>query len=71
MLLVHPATGEKLRTIGVGTAIRSQPIVQNGWVYVGGEDGTLVGVDTGDRTLDGWTHWGGDAKRNNRASGRA
>ena len=25
--------------------------------------GLVVGIDTGDATLTGWTHWGGDAAR--------
>lgn len=63
VLLLDPDTGEKARTISIGAPIRSQPLVWEGWVYVGTEDGRLIGVDTGDRSLSGWPMWGGDAAR--------
>jgi Ca-activated chloride channel homolog len=61
--VVDPKTGKVVHRYQVGGPIRSQPVVANGWIYVGTEDGKLVGIDTGDRTLDGWPMWGRNAAR--------
>jgi outer membrane protein assembly factor BamB len=63
VLILDRKTGEVLRRIEIGGPIRSQVVVQDGWVYAGTDDGRLVGVDTGDRTLTGWPMWGGNAAR--------
>ena len=56
-------TGKVRKTYPVGGQVRSQPVVEDGWIYVGTEDGRLVAIDTGDRTLTGWPMWGGNAAR--------
>jgi len=33
-------------------------------VFVGTARGTLVAIDSGDTTLDGWTMWGGGPRHN-------
>jgi Ca-activated chloride channel family protein len=63
VLLLDPETGAEVRRISIGAPIRSQPLVWEGWLYVGTEDGRLIGVDTGDKALTGWPMWGGDAAR--------
>jgi outer membrane protein assembly factor BamB len=63
VLVLDRDKGTVLRRIAIGAPIRSQVVVQDGWVYAGTEDGRLVGVDTGDPTLTGWAMWGGDAAR--------
>ncbi|MEL6347277.1 MAG: PQQ-binding-like beta-propeller repeat protein [Myxococcota bacterium] len=63
VLFLDPKTGDRKRTIEVGAPIRSQPIVEAGWLYVGTEDGRLIGIDTGDLAMTGWPMWGGDAAR--------
>lgn len=63
VLLLDPNTGQRQRQISIGAPIRSQPIVEKGWLYVGTEDGRLIGVDTGDPALTGWPMWGGDPAR--------
>ena len=50
--------------------IRSQPIMVDGWIYVGTEDGRLVGIDTHELDITGWTTWGGDAARTGLAAAR-
>jgi outer membrane protein assembly factor BamB len=44
-------------------AIRSQPVVADGRIYVGTEDGRLVAIDTKDPSITGWPTWGGNAQR--------
>ena len=56
-------TGKSLATYKVGSAVRSQPVVDGGWIYVGTDDGKLVGIDTRDAKLTGWPTWGGNAQR--------
>ncbi len=63
VMRIDPTTGKVRATYDVGRRIRSQPVVHNGWIYVGTEDGRLVAIDTKDRTLTGWATWGGNAAR--------
>lgn len=64
VLLLDRRGGRELRQWQVGAPIRSQPVVDDGWIYVGTDDGQLVALDTGDRGLTGWPMWGGGADRN-------
>jgi outer membrane protein assembly factor BamB len=57
------ATGALEKTYQVGSAVRSQPVVEEGWIYVGTEDGRVVGIATGDQKLSGWAQWGGNSGR--------
>ena len=61
--VVNPKTGKVERRFAVGSPIRSQPVVSHGWIYVGTEDGKLVAIDTGDKSLTGWPMWGKNAAR--------
>ncbi len=63
ILELDPKTGKTENTWEVGGTVRAQPSVVDGWIYVGTEDGRLVAIDTGDRTLTGWAMWGGNAAR--------
>jgi outer membrane protein assembly factor BamB len=63
VLRIDPDTGAVRHRYAIGAPIRSQPAIVDGWIYVGTEDGQLVAVDTGDRSLTGWTTWGANAAR--------
>lgn len=63
VVLLDPKTGRSLTTYAVGSPVRSQPVVDAGWIYVGTDDGKLVAIDTGNARLTGWPTWGGDAQR--------
>lgn len=63
ILELDPETGKPAHTWEIGGTIRAQPSVMDGWIYVGTEDGRLVAIDTGDKTLTGWAMWGGNAQR--------
>ena len=47
-----------------GKKINSQPIVHNGWIYAGSNDGKIAAVNTGNTSLTGWEMWNKDAKHN-------
>lgn len=61
-------SGKELATYKVPGQIRSQPVVHDGWIYVGTDDGKLVAIDTKDRSVTGWPTWGGNAQRTGVAS---
>ncbi len=70
VLELDPQTGKTQATFEVGSAVRSQPVVQGGWIYVGTDDGRLVAINTGDATLTGWPMWGGNAARTGAVNGQ-
>jgi outer membrane protein assembly factor BamB len=63
VLELDPASGSEKAKYKIGRRIRSQPVVANGWIYVGTEDGRLVAIDTRKAELTGWPMWGGNAAR--------
>jgi len=63
VLRLDPRSGKSTATYAVGSPVRSQPVVADGWIYVGTEDGKLVAIDTKDPTITGWPTWGGNAQR--------
>jgi len=63
VLELDPQTGKVEKSWEVGGTLRSQPVVDAGWIYVGTDDGRLVAIDTGDTTVTGWSMWGGNAQR--------
>jgi Ca-activated chloride channel homolog len=63
VLRLDQKSGKQVATYAVGAPVRSQPVVHDGWIYVGTEDGKLVAIDTKDKTITGWPTWGGNAQR--------
>lgn len=63
VLRIDPSAGKSIGEYKVGSPIRSQPVVDEGWIYVGTEDGKLVAIDTKDKSVTGWPTWGGNAQR--------
>ena len=63
VLELDPQTGKVQQSWEVGGTLRSQPVVDAGWIYVGTDDGRLVAIDSGDSSLTGWAMWGGNAQR--------
>jgi outer membrane protein assembly factor BamB len=63
VLELDPAKGAVQKRHAVGGTVRSQPVVDRGWIFIGTDDGRLVAIDTRDTTLTGWPMWGGDAGR--------
>jgi outer membrane protein assembly factor BamB len=55
------AEGKIVKTWETKSPTRFQAAVEGGKIYVGTLDGKLICIDTGDKTLTGWTCWGGNA----------
>lgn len=62
-------TGLTAWAYDVGEPITSQPTVAGGWVYASTTRGGVVGIEVGDRSLDGWHMWGGNAAHNGAVEG--
>ncbi len=54
-----PDGGAELFRVATGEEIRFQPALVGGRIFVGTSGGTLIAIESGDPTLDGWTMWGG------------
>ena len=61
VLQLEPTKGTVTHRYSVGAALRFQPTIQDGRIYVGTQDGQVVCIDTGDKKLTGWSTWGGNA----------
>ena len=57
-------TGYTLWAYDIGKPVVAQPVIALGWVYTTSTDGTVVGVQVGDSSLDGWHMWGGNPRHN-------
>lgn len=57
-------TGVQRMAFDFGTRVKSQPIVAEGWMYVATTDGQVVAFDLGQKSMDGWHMWGGNAQHN-------
>lgn len=57
-------TGYTLWSYAIGHRVIAEPVIARGWVYASTEDGYVVALQVGDRTLDGWHMFGGDPHHN-------
>ncbi|MFO0823662.1 MAG: PQQ-binding-like beta-propeller repeat protein [Gemmataceae bacterium] len=53
--------GKVVKTWETRHPSRFQAAAEGGRIFVGTEDGKLICIDTGDKTLTGWSCWGGNA----------
>jgi len=57
-------TGDIRWAVNVGAPCHWQPVVNDGWIYAGLENGSLVGFATGDPLDTDWPMWGGGCGHN-------
>jgi Ca-activated chloride channel family protein len=57
-------TGNIRWAVKAGAPCHWQPVISEGWVYAGLEDGTLLGFATGDPQDTDWPMWGGGSGHN-------
>jgi outer membrane protein assembly factor BamB len=62
--MYDPKTGSLLQQLSTGKPIISQPIVHNGWIYIGTAAGNLIALNTKNTQLTGWSTWCGNASHN-------
>ena len=65
ILLIDSKTGNQKRKFSTGQNIRTQPIAADGWIYVGTSNGTIIGINTGDKTITGWPMLGKNSAHTN------
>lgn len=58
-------SGELKHKFETGQSIRSQPVVQDGWIYVASQNGSIICIDSADKTLTGWPMLGCNAAHTN------
>ena len=61
VLRLDPEDGKVAARYNVADAVRYQPAVEDGKIYVGTETGKVVCLDAGDKKFTGWPCWGGNA----------
>jgi hypothetical protein len=69
VLRVDPRTGRVLQTYDVGEPVSSEPVVSDGYVWVGTRTGKVVGVSAGDARFTGWHQVGGNPGRTGTPAG--
>lgn len=57
-------TGMQRMAFDFGTPVASQPIIAEGWIYVATAKGQVLAFDLGQKSMDGWHMWGGNAQHN-------
>jgi len=57
-------TGTQRMAFDFGTQIAAQPVIAEGWMYVATAKGQVLAFDLGQKSMDGWHMWGGNAQHN-------
>lgn len=64
VMVLSQNDGKLLETIGLASAMRFQPSIADGRMFVGSAAGTLLSVKLKDASATGWTMWGGGPSHN-------
>ncbi len=59
-------TGKQIKKFDIKEPIRYQPVVADGWIYVTSTQGKLHAINTKNKKITGWSHWGANAARTNK-----
>jgi hypothetical protein len=57
-------TGKVRFEVDVGASVHWMPVMADGYIAAGLEDGSIVSFATGDPANDGWPMWGGGPGHN-------
>lgn len=60
VLRIDRRSGNVKRRYQVGSPMRFPPIIDEGRIYVGTQDGQIVCIETAEPKLTGWPTWGGN-----------
>ncbi|HMG22603.1 MAG TPA: PQQ-binding-like beta-propeller repeat protein, partial [Kofleriaceae bacterium] len=61
-------TGYTAWSYAIGHRVIAEPVIAGGWVYASTDDGYVVALQVGDRTLDGWHMFGGSPRHDGPAA---
>jgi outer membrane protein assembly factor BamB len=64
VLVVDPLNGIIETTYDLETALKFQPVINEGWIYAGSKEGKLISYNTGNPLLTGWPMWSMNAAHN-------
>ena len=64
VLVVDPLKGAIETTYDLETAVKFQPVINDGWIYAGSKEGKLISYNTGNPSLTGWPMWSMNAAHN-------
>lgn len=64
LVALDAKTGAKRFGYDFDATITAQPIVAEGWMYVATARGQVFAFDLGNKQIDGWHMWGGNAQHN-------
>jgi len=62
--LFNATTGKRIKDYQIQGEALTQPTLQNGVIYAGGKGQRVITIDTKDKTLTGWSMWGGNGSHN-------
>ncbi len=65
IILIDPVSGSEVERFSTGEPIRSQPVVNEGWIYAATQTGKIVAINTNDAAITGWPMWGGNSAHTN------
>ena len=64
VLVVDPLKGAIETTYDLESALKFQPVINDGWIYAGSKEGKLISYNTGNPSLTGWPMWSMNAAHN-------
>ncbi len=62
--IYNPSDGKLIKSFPTDADFCTEPVVSDGWIYVGNNNGKLISINTLDKTITGWTMWGLNASHN-------
>jgi len=68
VLIFDEQKGSIIKKYAIKDAIRYQPVVDKGWIFVTTVNSKMHAINTGNPAITGWNMWGGNAARTNESS---
>lgn len=65
VLIFDEKKGELFKKYQIKDAVRYQPVVDKGWIFVTTVNSRMYAINTGNPSITGWNMWGANAARTN------